>query len=277
MISWTTRITIILTCGIIVWLLMGCGITDDEPDVAEVQNKPLEELYDDALAMMAEKEYKGAIEAFEEVERQYPYSEWATRAQVMAGYAAYRANEFEESAVILERFTKLHPNHESTPYAYYLIAMGYYDQISDVGRDQKMTEEARRSLREVVTRFPNTEFARDAKLKLDLTEDHLAGKEMEIGRWYLKQQEYLAAINRFKRVVELYQTTSHTPEALHRLVEAYLHLGVMDEAKKYAAVLGTNFPGSDWYRYSFAMMNGEVDPEKDERFVNELLPDWEIL
>ncbi|MBN66193.1 MAG: outer membrane protein assembly factor BamD, partial [Rickettsiales bacterium] len=188
--------------------------------------------------------------------------------QIMAAYSAYRVQEFDTAISILERFAKLHPNHPSTPYAYYLRALSYYDQISDVGRDQKMTQEARQALREVVGRYPDSNYARDAQLKLELTEDHLAGKEMEIGRYYLMRDEYLASINRFKRVVEQYQTTSHIPEALHRLVEAYMKLGVRDEAEKYAAVLGYNYPGSEWYEYSYALLNpGQARAEagaKDE-------------
>jgi outer membrane protein assembly factor BamD len=158
----------------------------------------------------------------------------------------------------LERFTKLYPNNESTPYAYYIIALCYYEQISDVGRDQKITEQSMQALREVIRRFPDSEYARDARIKLDLTQDHLAGKEMEIGRYYLRHDDYIAAINRFRFVVENYQTTSHVPEALHRLVECYLKLGVKDEATRYAAVLGNNFPGSVWYRDSYKLMTGDL-------------------
>ena len=185
----------------------------------------------------------------------------------MAAYSAYRAGEFDDAVVILDRFTKLHPTHPSTPYAYYMKALCYYTQINDVGRDQKVTEEAREALREVVNRYPDSDYAQDAKLKFDLTEDHLAGKEMEIGRYYLKQSDYVGAINRFKFVIDHYQTTSHTAEALHRLVESYLRLGVLPEAKKYAAVLGYNFPGSDWYKYSYAMMKGNLSPEEKKKFL----------
>lgn len=262
MISWTTRLGIIMICGLVAWLLVGCGDSkEEEEEKLLLESKTVEELYTRAYDTFATMDYKEAIEQFEDVERQYPYSEWARRAQVMAAYSAYRAQEYDEAILILERFIKLHPNNERTPYAYYLRALSYYDRITDVGRDQKMTEEARQSLREVVSRFPNSDYARDAGIKLELTEDHLAGKEMQIGRYYLEREEFLSAINRFKFVIDNYQTTSHVPEALHRLVEAYLRLGVKEEAQKYAAVLGHNYPGSEWYEYSFAMMNGTNDPK----------------
>lgn len=243
-------------------LLSGCDSTDDELEKIAEKNETVEVLYDKALETFQRKSYKAAVEQFEEVERQHPYSEWAAHAQVMAAYAAYRGGQFDDAIVILDRFAKLHPTHASTPYAYYLTALCYYTQISDIGRDQKMSEKARDALKDVVARFPDTDYARDAQVKLDLTEDHLAGKEMEIGRYYLKRMDYPAAMNRFKFVIDHYQTTSHVPEALHRLVECYLRLGVVEEAKKYAAVLGYNYPGSDWYKYSYEMMQGNLSPEE---------------
>ena len=172
----------------------------------------------------------------------------------MSAYSSYEAQDYDAAISSLDHFVKLYPNNELTPYAYYLTAICYYEQISDVGRDQKITEQALAALREVVRRFPDTEYARDAKIKEDLTLDHLAGKEMQIGRYYLKRDDTLAAINRFRNVVENYQTTSHVPEALHRLVEAYLKLGIKAEAMKYAAVLGANYPSSSWYRDSYKLM-----------------------
>jgi outer membrane protein assembly factor BamD len=244
-------------------LLSACGDSDDD-DKLTVKNEPPETLYSTARTTFNERNYKKAIEQFEEVERQHPYSEWAPRAEIMAAYAAYRAGMYDDAISILERYTRLHPTGTATAYAYYLRGLSYYNQIVDVGRDQKTTELARNALKDVVDRFPDTEYAQDAKLKLDLTTDHLAGKEMEIGRYYLEQQENLAAINRFRIVVDKYETTSHTPEALHRLVEAYLRLGIVPEAKKYAAVLGHNYPGSEWYQYSYAMMKGNLSPEEKE-------------
>lgn len=251
--------------------LAACG--SDEPDLDKIgeKNEAVEVLYDKALTSFQGGSYKIAVEEFEEVERQHPYSEWAARAQVMAAYAAYRGGQFDDAILILDRFVKLHPTHPSTPYAYYLTALCYYTQISDVGRDQKMSEQARSSLRDVVERFPDSDYARDAKIKLDLTNDHLAGKEMEIGRYYLRRQDYPAAVNRFKYVIDHYQTTSHAPEALHRMVESYLRLGVIEEAKKYAAVLGYNYPGSDWYKYSYEMMQGNLTPEEKKSIFDKYL------
>lgn len=255
----TTALTLVL----MTLTLTACGDGDeDDIDTLAAKNEDVDILYDRASGTFAEKGYKKAIEQFEEVERQHPYSEWAARGQVMAAYSAYRAGEFDDAISILDRFVKMHPTHRSTPYAYYLKALCSYTQITDVGRDQSMTEQARAALKEVVERYPDTDYARDARLKLDLTDDHLAGKEMEVGRYYLRRDEYIAAIKRFKFVVDNYQTTSHAAEALHRLVEAYLRLGVIDEAKKNAAVLGYNFPGSDWYKYSYEMMEGNLTPEE---------------
>lgn len=244
--------------------LVGCGLFSDDETIDENSAKePLtaEELFNDAMDLFVVKEFKGAVEAFEEVDKEYPYSPWAAQAQIMAAYSAYRAQQYDDAIAILERFVKLNPAHKRTPYAYYLRALCYYDQISDVARDQKMTREAEQALRDVIARYPNSDYARDATLKLELTDDHLAGKEMEIGRYYLQRDEYVAAINRFKFVVERFETTAHAPEALHRLVEAHLRIGLKDEAKRYAAVLGYNYPGSDWYQFSYAMLDGELDPE----------------
>jgi outer membrane protein assembly factor BamD len=178
----------------------------------------------------------------------------------MGAYALYQANKYDEAVVALDRFIQLHPGNRDAAYAYYLKALCYYVQITDVERDQKDTEQALKALDEVTRRFPDSKYARDARLKLDLTRDHLAGKEMTIGRWYERQQQYLAAINRFRKVVDDYQTTTHVPEALHRLTECYLALGLVDEARATAAVLGHNFPGSEWYSDSYALLTGEGGP-----------------
>ena len=274
MIPWWTRMTLIFLCLFVAWLFSSCTSIEEtilgeseveEEEWDETKDYSVEELYNRAADTFAVGKYEDAVKQFEEVERQHPYSDWAKRAQVMAAYSAYRDGEYDEAVVILDRFTKMYPGNERTPYAYYLRALSYYDRITDVGRDQKTTEDARQALREIVTRFPDTEYARDARIKLDLTEDHLAGKEMQIGRYYLDRDEHLAAINRFKYVIDHFQTTSHTPEALHRLVECYLRLGVKSEAKKYASVLGYNYPGSDWYEYSYKMMKGDVHPEDAKR------------
>jgi outer membrane protein assembly factor BamD len=245
--------------------LSACGKGDDKDK--EKPPEPVEKLYNDAMGKLNNKEYKDAVKAFEEVERQHPYSEWAVKSEIMAAYANYRNGQYDSAVSSLDRFVKQHPGNRDTPYAYYLKALCYYEQITDVGRDQKITSQAQQALNEVVSRFPDSEYARDAHFKLDLVADHLAGKEMEIGRYYERHLEFLAAINRFRVVVEKYQTTSHTPEALHRLVECYLRLGVVDQARHYASVLGFNYPNSHWYKDSFALMNGKPLPpvESDEK------------
>ena len=214
--------------------------------------RPVEEIYNTALKELQKGRYFQAAEQFDEVERQHPYSVWARRSMLMAAYSNYQINEYDKAILAAQRFISLHPGNRDVVYAYYLVAISYYEQISDIGRDQKITAEALRALTEVVRRFPTSDYARDARLKIDLTNDHLAGKEMEIGRYYLKQHEYLAAINRFRIVVENFQTTTHVPEALHRLTECYVALGIIDEAQSSAAVLGHNYPGSDWYQDSYA-------------------------
>ena len=211
-----------------------------------------------AVDALENRSFVEAAALFDEVERQHPYSLWATKAQLMAGYANYEGNKYNDALTALNRFIQLHPGNKDIPYAYYLRALSYYEQITDVSRDQKITQKALGSLQEIIRRFPNTKYARDAKLKLDLTRDHLAGKEMAIGRWYLRRGEYLAAINRFRQVVDKFQTTSHIPEALHRLSEAYSALGLTEEARQVASVLGHNYPGSEWYVDSYSLMTGTV-------------------
>lgn len=227
-----------------------CSKKDEDTYIA----RDVEVLYNLGHDSLGKKQHRLAAAAFDEVERQHPYSVWARRAQLMASYSYYMANRYEESVLAAERFLSLHPGNKDAPYAYYLIALCHYERIIDIGRDQRTTEQALDALTDVVTRFPDTDYARDAQLKLDLTRDHLAGKEMEIGRFYLTQAKYLAAIGRFQRVIDEFQTTSHAPEAMHRLVEAYLALGIEAEARQVAAVLGHNFPGTKWYRYSYALL-----------------------
>jgi outer membrane protein assembly factor BamD len=243
-------------------LAAGCASDGDEPEYVE---RPVGELYDAAMDLMEGGYYRRAAQAFEEVERQHPYSQWATQAQLMSAYAFYEANDYDDAIAAAQRFIDLHPGHKDVPYAHYLIGISYYERISDVGRDQKMTAEALGAFEELVRRFPGSPYARDAALKIDLTRDHLAGKEMAIGRYYLTRHEYIAAINRFRSVVERYQTTTHVPEALHRLTEAYLALGLTKEAQASAAVLGYNFPGSEWYQDSYALLvRQDLEPARDE-------------
>jgi len=239
----------------VVLLVGGCALGDGKEEYVE---QPVEDLYNAAIDHMQKGEFSSSTVKFDEVERQHPYSVWATKAQLMAAYAYYQANRYDDAVVALDRFIQLHPANKDISYAYYLKALSYYEQISDVARDQKMTQLALSSLRELVNRFPNSKYSRDAKIKLDLTYDHLAGKEMEIGRYYHSQSQYLGAINRFKVVVDKYQTTTHVPEALHRMTEAYFALGLPTEARKTAAVLGHNYPGSEWYIDSYEMMENKT-------------------
>jgi outer membrane protein assembly factor BamD len=223
----------------------------------EYVERPVETIYNEAMTQLDQQNYTQAGALFEEVERQHPYSAWATKAQLMAAFSHYQDSKYDQAISSLDHFIELHPSHRDAPYAYYLKGLCYYEQITDVGRDQGITQKAMDTLGEVTRRFPDSKYARDARLKIDLTRNHLAGKEMEIGRYYLTRGQYLAAINRFKHVIEDYQTTEQVPEALHRLTEAYLRLGVRDEAQAAAAVLGYNFPGSDWYQRSYALLESE--------------------
>ena len=195
-----------------------------------------------------------AAALFDEVERQHPYSPWARRAQLMSAFSYYVARDYTKATQSAQRFLSIHPGNRDAPYAYYLIGLSYYEQISDVSRDQKITRLALDSMNEVIRRYPNTRYAADARLKVDLINDHLAGKEMEIGRFYQRSGRWLAANLRFRNVIDSYQSTSHTPEALYRMVESNLAIGVPAEAQKAAAVLGTNYPGSEWYKKAFDLM-----------------------
>ena len=227
--------------------------------------RPVEQIYNTAAQQLEDSEHELAAKSFDEVERQHPYSVWATKAQLMSAYSHYQANAYDDAIIALDRFIQIHPSNPDVPYAYYLKALSFYEQISDVGRDQKMTQQALKYLTEIVTRFPNSKYARDAGVKIDLTRDHLAGKQMDIGRYYENLGQYLSAINRYKNVVEFYQTTTHVPEALHRLIESYTALGLIDEAKKTAAVLGHNFPGNEWYIDSYEIVEGKsYRPKKKE-------------
>lgn len=241
--------------------LAACSSTEDKK-TADNQI-PVEQLYNKAAASMDKGEYFQAAKDFDEVDRQYPYSQWATKAQLMAGYAHYKNLKYDDAVIALDRFIELHPGDDDIPYAYYLKSLCYYEQISDVRRDQDMTQKALDALRQVVDRFPESKYAKDASLKVDLTVDHLAGKEMEIGRYYLERKQYQAAIPRFIRVLERFQTTTQVPEALHRLVEAYLALGIKAEAQKNAAILGYNYPESRWYKDSYRLM-GDNMPSKNQ-------------
>ena len=231
-------------------LLGGCGGSSDK-DKAAAPTPPVEALYNNGLDALNARRYAAASDQFNSLEQNYPFSPWAVNAQIMQGYSQYLQNKYSDAIATLDHFIQLHPVHRDIAYIYYLRALCYYEQIADIERDQLGTEQAMTALQEVVTRFPNTAFANDAVLKIDLCRDHMAGKEMEIGRYYQKQHLYQAAIGRFQRVVDEYQTTAHVPEALARIVEIYLALGLRDQAKRTAAVLGYNDPGSFWYQNTY--------------------------
>jgi outer membrane protein assembly factor BamD len=224
---------------------------------------PVEVLYNRGVDSMNAKKYSAASSQFDLVEQNYPYSTWAVNAQLMQGYAQYLQEHYTDAIGTLDRFIQLHPAHRDIAYAYYLRALSYYEQISDIQRDQKATQQAIGALQEVINRFPDSAYARDSRLKVDLCRDHLAGKEMEIGRFYERQHLYTAAVNRFQRVVDDYQTTNHVPEALQRLTEIYLKLGLINEARRTASVLGYNYPGSPWYEKSYddLIATGSAAPE----------------
>lgn len=229
---------------------------------AQYVEQPVETLYNDAAKLLDSGRWTEAATAFDEVERQHPFSSWARRSTLMGAYARYRLNEYEAAIEAAQRFISLHPGNDSAAYAYYLIALSYFEQILDVGRDQNTTVQALQALQEVTRRFPDSEYGRDALFKAQMTHDQLAGKEMEIGRYYLTKDQHLAAVNRFLRVIETpeFQTTTHAPEALHRLVEAYLSLGLIVEAQKTAAVLGYNYPESEWYARTYKIMTADNLP-----------------
>jgi outer membrane protein assembly factor BamD len=249
-------------------LLSGCAMFHRHKKAPEetYAERPVDQLYAAGAARLDHRQWSEGINYFKEVERQHPYSEWSRRAIMMQAYAHYEANQYDDAIADANRFIELYPGNASTAYAYYLKAECYFEQILDVGRDQAATEQALAAMREVARRYPRTEYAQDARLKIDMINDQLAGKEMTIGRWYLRQGDTLSAIGRFKVVVDKYQTTSDAPEALYRLVEAYLTLGLVDEAKRNAAVLGYNFPGDVWYVDAYKLMTAkglrpEVEPK----------------
>lgn len=253
--------------------ISACASGDDK-DAERYVERPVHELYNEAVDALRSEQYGQAAERFDDVERQHPYSVWAVKASLMSAFSHYQATAYDEAVLALDRFIQLHPGNSDIAYAYYLRGLCFYERISDVVRDQLNTEKALTALQEVVRRFPDSKYARDARLKVDLTRDHLAGKEMEVGRYYLTRGHYLAAVRRFHRVVETYETTTHIPEALHRLTEAYLALGLDNEATKAAAVLGHNYPGSEWYADSYALVGGGSLPKPDERGFLKRAFDW---
>jgi len=249
--------------------LGGCSEKTDK-----FKEQSVEVLYNAAVDQMEQENWSLSGRIFDEVERQHPYSVWATKAQLMQAYVMYQGNKYDEAISAADRFIQLHPGNRDAAYAYYIKAISYYEQIVDVGRDQKNTENALKALQDVATRFPDSKYARDSRLKMDLTRDHLAGKQMEIGRYYERAGLYIAAINRFRVVVKDYQTTTHVPEALARLAECYTAVGLPEEAQKNASVLGYNYPESEWYQDSYTLLKGErASPELEHSWLGAVL-EW---
>src|SRR6201994_3602155 len=234
----------------------GCsGIFNKEEDY--VPEDPADKLYNEGLFLLNNKQdYEGAAKKFDEVDRQNPYSDWARKALLMSAFAYYQAGEYTDCINSAERYVTLHPGSPDAAYAQFLIGSSYYDQILDVSRDQARAEKAINSLEEVVRKYPDSEYATAARKKIDMARDQLAGKEMEIGRYYMNKRDFIGAINRFKVVVTQYQTTRHVEEALERPPEAYVSIGLIDEAQTAAAVLGHNFPDSQWYKDSYRLVKG---------------------
>lgn len=237
--------------------LAACGGADRvELGKVNYENFTAQQIYERGEFDLAKDNPELAAQVFAEVERLYPYSDWAKRSIIMQAFSFHEAKSYEESRASAQRYIDFYPTDEDAAYAQYLVALSYYDQIDEVGRDQKLTFEALQSLREVIERYPESEYSRSAKLKFDLAFDHLASKEMEVGRYYLRRDHYTSAINRFRVVVEDFQTTTHTAEALHRLVESYLSLGLTNEARTAGAILGHNFRATEWYEDSYKLLTG---------------------
>ncbi len=255
-------------------LLGGCGVQQWDGRVGTLfetrqSRAPIdtsaEGLYAAGVEALQARNFARAVELFDLLEREHPFSAFTVNGQLLSAYADYMRNRYTEAIGQLDRFIALHPAHRDIAYAHYLRALSFYEQIADSQRDQRPTEQAMGALQEVANRFPDTAYARDARLKIDLARDHMAGREMNIGRFYQRQGLHAAAIGRFRRVVEDYQTTNHVPEALHRLTEIYTALGLTREATASAAVLGHNFPGSPWYQDSFALLTPGALPAPQER------------
>jgi len=256
-----TRIAALVIAAALVLPAGGCARNRAKGDTGYVA-RDVNTLYALAKKRLDQKDYEQAAKLFDEVERQHPYSVWARRAQLMSAFSYYVAEKYPEAVNSAQRFLTIHPGNKDAPYAHYLVAMSYYQQVSDVARDQRTTQQALDAFGELVRRYPESRYASDARLKMDLLNDHLAGKEMEIGRFYERSGKWLAANFRFRQVVDNYQTTSHAPEALERMVETYLALGIPQEAHKAAAVLGSNYPGSKWYKRAYNLMARHPAPQQ---------------
>ncbi|MDB5456235.1 MAG: transporter [Caulobacter sp.] len=274
------RSAVIIAALLVAVSVAGCAGKSKKPNLA-YEERPVELLYSTGANRLDRGSWNEAVDYFREVERQHPYSEWSRRSILMTAFAHYQGNQYSDAIADADRFISLYPGNPSAAYAFYLKAICYFEQIVDVNRDQAATEQALAALRDVVQRYPNSEYAQDARLKIDMVNDQLAGKEMAIGRYYLRDGKTLAAVGRFRAVIDRHQTTSHTPEALYRLVECYITLGLMDEAKRNGAVLGYNFPGDRWYGDAYKLLTDQglrpaVEPLKagsKRNFLDRLIQD----
>jgi len=261
--KWRDRIAQLLALALLFAPLGACTLFSKDEILAD---EPPEKLYNEGIFLLDKRQdYKAAAKKFEEVERQHPYSDWARKALVMTAYASYSARDYDEAVSAARRYVTLHPGSPDAAYAQFLIGSSYFDQIPDVTRDQSRTEKAIAALEEVSRKFPESEYSTNAKRKIDIARDQLAGKEMTVGRYYMDKKDFTGAINRFKIVVTQYQTTRHVEEALLCLIEAYMALGVASEAQTAAAVLGHNFPDSRWYADAYRLVkSGGLEPAENK-------------
>lgn len=261
------RIAGLALAGLVSLGLAGCssmGSFFEKDDPQAFSDEPADKLYNEGLYELNRGSYSAASAKFEEVDKQHPYTEWARKSQLMNTYAKYSAGEYTDSATSAQRYLSMHPGSEDAAYAQFLLAMSYYNQIPDVTRDQTRTQSALEALEEVSRKYPDSEYATAAQQRIQLARDQLAGKEMEVGRYYLKQRNFVGAVNRFRVVIEQYQRTRHVEEALARVAEAYMSLGVVSEAQTAAALLGHNFPQSQWYKDTYALMTSKgLEPRED--------------
>ena len=249
--------TLPLIFVLIILLFSSCSESQNGLESSVSEDKAAEEIFNSGEKEILRRRYGDAAEKFKEVERLYPYSDWSKRALIMQVYALHKDQAYENVVSAANRFIEFHPNDKDVPYAYYLIGLSYYDQVLEIGRDQKLTQEALAVFKLIIEEYPNSEYALSSQIKYDFLRDHLASKEMEVGRYYLKRSHFVPAINRFRRVIEDFSTTSQVPEALHRLVEANLSLGLIDEAQTAGAILGYNYKSTEWYERTFELLKSE--------------------
>ena len=246
-----------LIFALISLLFSSCSDSQNNIGIGVSEDKAAEEIFNSGERELLRRRYDDAAEKFKEVERLYPYSDWAKRALIMQVYSFHKDKEYENVISAANRFIEFHPKDKDIPYAYYLIGLSYYDQVLAIGRDQKLTQEALKIFKLIIKEYPDSEYASSSQIKFDFLKNQLASKEMEVGRYYLKRSHYVSAINRFRGIIEDFSTTSQVPEALHRLVEAYLSLGLTDEAQTAGAILGYNYKSNEWYERSFELLRSK--------------------